>query len=173
MNYKNFFQSKLFRGVLYGCGALVIVLVIFQAGMVIGFKKASFSFRGGEEYYRAFGGRDGRSHGDERRGFMGMMPNGFMGGALMNSYGASGRVIKVQLPVLVLEDQEGVEKAVRITDQTQVRQFRDSLKPEDIKVNDFVVAFGDPNDSAEIVAQLIRIMSGIPGASASTSTTVQ
>ena len=53
---------------------------------------------------------------------------------------------------------DNVEKSVLITDDTEIREFRNLIKPEDLKVNDLVIVIGSPNNTGEIQAKLIRLM---------------
>ena len=45
MDFQNFFQSKLFKGLLIALGLIIIILLSFQAGLMVGFRKAGFSYR--------------------------------------------------------------------------------------------------------------------------------
>jgi hypothetical protein len=146
MNLKDFFQSKNFRNVLYTIGVLVFVLAVFKAGMFVGYKRASF-FDGAERGYRAVF--------DERRGdqLFGMMQNDFS-----NTHGTIGKIVKINLPTIVIADQDNVEKVVLIKDDTLIRQFRDEIKAAGLKVDDFVVVMGTPNDKSQIEAKFVRVM---------------
>lgn len=147
MDIKNLLQSKKFRSILFGLVIIVIVLVIFQAGIFVGYYKASFSYRWGNNYHQTFGARE------RNMPMMGMFRGGFA-----NPHGASGKIIKIVLPNVIVEDQDDVEKSVLITDDTEIREFRNLIKPEDLKVNDFIIVIGSPNDDGEIQARLIRLM---------------
>lgn len=141
-----FIKSAPFQRVLIGMGILVIALLIFQAGVFVGVRKASFSYRGADNYYRAFG----PEHGGPTQG---MMRDGFPGA---NS--SAGRVVSLALPTMVVADREGVEKTIRITDQTIIRRDRVEVKADALQIDDFVVVIGAPNDTAEIEAKFIRLL---------------
>ena len=49
---KNFVESKKFNTLVYGFLVAVIALLIFQAGVFVGFHKASFSYRWGDNYQK-------------------------------------------------------------------------------------------------------------------------
>lgn len=151
MNDKNFFQSKNFRKILYGVGIAIAVLVVFQAGMFVGYRKAAFSYRWGDNYHRAFGERGEHMMGGRMMGFFGDRD-------FTNSSGAVGKIVKINLPELVIENKDGIEKSILITDDSIVKRFRETVKPEDIKIGDFVVVIGAPNDNAQVEAKIIRIM---------------
>ena len=75
-----------------------------------------------------------------------------------NSHGAVGKIIKIELPNLVVEDREGIEKIFIVSDETVIKSFRETLKPSDLKAGEFVVIVGDPDDKTQIEAKLIRII---------------
>ena len=56
MNITKFFQSKKFTVVLIAIVALIALLGAFKVGMVVGYKKAGYSYRWGENYHRNFAG---------------------------------------------------------------------------------------------------------------------
>jgi len=134
------------KKVLYAILAVVLALLVFQVGMFVGYKKAQFSFGWGDNYFSTFGKRDGRP-----------IPR-FPGEDLSNPHGVAGKIIKIALPNLIIEDQDKVEKIVVIKDDSSIKQFRDEIKSTDLKVGDFVVVIGAPDDKSQIEAKLIRLM---------------
>lgn len=128
-------------------GVVIIALLVFQAGVFVGYRKAAFSYRFGDNYYRTFGPEQMRNR------IPGMPPSDFL-----ESNGASGMILKVTLPTFVLEGRDGVERVVRITDDTIIRQMRESLIPADLKEKEYVVVIGAPNDRSEIEARFIRLL---------------
>ena len=152
---KKVFESKILVGFLYGIGAIVLVALIFSAGVAVGFHKASFGRAWGENYERNFGMRPGRMmFGDDN---------------FPNPHGSIGKIIKIELPTITTEDNDGTEKAVLIGSDTKIEKAREPLQPADLKTGDFVVVIGNPNDQGQIEAKLIRIMPfpelmGWPGA---------
>ncbi len=148
MNLKNITHSKNITKILFGLGAFIVVLFVFQAGIEIGYRKASFSYGFGDNYHRIFG--------EPERGFM--MREGMMRGGFLETNGATGKIVKISLPTLVVSGLDNVEKVVLIKNDTEVRQFRNDIKASDLKVNDIVVVLGSPNTSSQIEAKLIRVM---------------
>ena len=144
---KEFTRSKTFQRILISVGIFICALIIFQAGMFIGFRKASFSYRFGDNYYRAFGDRGPKP-------FRGSM----MMGTFIESNGAVGKIISINLPTFVLLGRDNIEKVILIKNDTQIRHLNASATSSDLKVDDFVVAFGSPNENSEIEAKLVRIM---------------
>ena len=145
-NLKEFTQSKSFRGILAGIGIAIVALLIFQAGMFVGFRKASFSYRFGDNYYRAFGDRGPKP-------FQGQPRDGFIEG-----HGAVGKIASIKLPTFVVTDPDDVEKVIAINEDTVIRRFDTTISADELKVNDFTVILGSPNDNSQIEAKLIRIL---------------
>jgi len=147
MKLKNFLQSERSKHILAGIGIAVIALFIFQAGMFVGYKKASFSFRAGDNFYRTFG----------ERGFQQNLPGmGMMDPT--NAHGTIGTVASIILPKVVIADRDGVEKTILMDNKTDIRRFRDSIKPEEIKTGEMIMVIGEPNANGQIEARLVRIM---------------
>ncbi len=125
-------------------GALALVLVVFQMGVWVGSKKADFHRKWGEHYMDNFGPRKmkfGSSVSDE----------------FTSGHGAVGKVLRLELPNIIVED-NGIEKIVVIKDNTKILKQREEVKKEDIKVDDFLMVIGAPNDQGQIEAKFIRLM---------------
>lgn len=171
MNYENILQSKMFKKVLCGIAVFVVALCIFHVGMLVGYHKAAFSYRFGDNYHRTFGSPEGRG--------MGMMGSkegsrGFFMGEFTPAYGVTGTIVKVSLPTIIVAGTDKVEKVVAINEKTLVRRFREDIKTSDLKVGDTVVVIGSPNESAQIEAKLIRILpagAGLNGSGATSTLT--
>lgn len=145
MNPSLIIKSRVFRGVLIGIGAFAAALFVFQIGVHVGYRRASFTYRFGEEYRRSFSRRhDGRG------------PLGFPRGEFLNAHGTSGKIVSVNPPKLVVASPDGTESVVRATSSTSVRRFRDEITIGDLQVDEQVVLFGEPNEAGEIEAKLIR-----------------
>ena len=154
MNFKELSESKYFRSILLVLGASTFTLLVFQAGLEMGYRRASFSYQGGEKYYQAFGPRQNKGSARE----------------FPAPHGAAGRIVSTSLPTFVIEDREGFEKIVRLDKDTIVRRLRNEVKASDIKTDDFAIVIGAPNDKAEIVAKLVRLLP--PPKEATTSTQI-
>lgn len=163
MCIKDFIKSRSFKSVLIIIIAVIVLLLVFQAGIFVGYRKASFAYRFGDNYYRAFGGR----HGMEFR-----VP---IRGDFFAAHGVTGKVISINLPTLVVAGPENMEKIILITDDTLIRRFDAAVQPSEIKLGDFIVVIGSPDENSQIEARLIRIAPPPPesrqGESALKSTT--
>jgi hypothetical protein len=147
MEQTKFFESKTLRRALWIIGALIVLLVTFKAGEIVGFKRAGFSYRSSERYYRGFGPR-GR----------GMMPMGVGEQDFMMSQGTFGSIVKITSSTLLIADRDNTEKTVVVSNDTLVRRFRDTISIGDLKENDAVIVFGQPNNAGQVEAKLIRIL---------------
>jgi len=146
MDIDKLFQSKIFKKVVLAIIILVIILFVFKAGMIVGERKAEFSNRWGDNYHRNFGG--------PRSGFL----NGFGDKDFINANGTFGQVIKIDGQTIVIKGQSDAEKIVLIKDNTVIKRFRDTMKLTDIKTGDYAVVIGEPNDTGQIEANLIRLL---------------
>lgn len=145
-------QSSKFKKAITIIGLALLVLVIFAVGMEVGYMKAGFSYKFGESYYRSFG-QDG-AH-----------PMGFVPGDVSDAHGVSGTIISIGANGLVIADQDKTEKAVVIGDDTVVRELRGTITPADLKIGDFIVIIGNPDDdTGDIDAKFIRVLPPPPAA---------
>ena len=146
MDIKSFLCSRVFKNCIIGLGLFIVLLLVFKAGELVGFKKAGFSYALGENYYRSFAG--------PRRG----IPMDFEGRDFLMGHGTAGSVIKVSTSTLFIKDRDGTEKVIIMDADAEIRRFREEIAPGDIKINDQVVVIGSPNDAGQIEAKLIRVL---------------
>lgn len=152
MDFNKFFQSKTFKIILCAVGGLIVFLAVFKAGMFVGFKKAKFSYKWEENYHRNFAG--------PRGGFF----KNFSGGDFIDAHGIFGQIIEIdplteseQEATLIIKGRDDVEKIVLVTADTSIKSFRKTVNLSELKVDDYIVAIGEPNDDGQIEAKLIRI----------------
>ncbi len=143
MESGKFFESKTFRVVTWTVAALVLLLLIFRAGIAVGYRKAGFAYNWGENYHRNFGG--------PRSDFL-------RDRAFMEANGAFGRLLKIEGNAIVVQGEDNVEKAVLVGDDTVIVRFRERVQLSGLKEGDYVVVLGAPNDAGQIEAKLIRIL---------------
>src|SRR3989344_5731463 len=147
MDFRDIHKSQKVRGILIGLGVVVLVLVIFQTGQVLGYHKAKFGARFGDNFERNF---VGPRWGD----FGGRLPAPGMPGG----HGAVGEIVSIALPQVIVAGPDNLEKTVLVGTSTMVREFRDEITLEKLKVGDFVVVLGNPNEEGQVDAKLIRLM---------------
>lgn len=140
------FQVKTIKMLAYSIGSLVLILLVFKVGTVVGAKRADFSCRWSDNYHQNFGG--------PKKGFM----EGFGDRDFIEANGVFGQVIKIESNQLVIKDGGNIEKVVIVSESTVINKFKETIKISDLKVDDRVVIIGSPNSSGQIEAKLIRLM---------------
>lgn len=185
MDINKFFQSKIFKGIILGIFAFIILLLIFKVGTFVGFRKADFSYKWGENYNRNFAG--------PRGGFWG----GFERGDLMNAHGVIGQIIKIdpsassqhsqgyggqagqatstntsamnsvpngsgQTGTVIIKGKDDIEKIIIVKDNTVIRRLNETIKLSDLEINDYIVVIGGPDNNGQIEAEFIRLMPPMP-----------
>lgn len=154
-------KSKSFKVAAIAIGSIIIALIIFTAGVNVGFHKAKFSFKFGENYERNFMGPfqdQGVSMGPN--GPMGMMREkvrDFEGRDFRNPHGISGTIISISENSLVIKDKDNEESTVSVDDKTIIKSGRDTIKIGDLKNDEEIVVIGRPGDDGVINADLIRV----------------
>lgn len=147
---KTVFESRKIKIALCVILIIIAVLLIFQAGMFVGFKKAGFSYQWGENYARNFAGPRGGIINDMR------------GGDFMGAHGVFGEIIKNDNTSLIIKGEDGTERAVSVGADTLINKFKDKIAVGDLKINDRVSVIGAPNSSGQIEAKLIRVLPAMP-----------
>jgi hypothetical protein len=147
MKLEDIHQSKIVREIVIGIGVIILVLCILFVGINIGEHRARFAGQFGDNFERNFlGPRDG------------MMGGGYFGGMMPGGHGAIGEIISLNLPQLIVTGPDNLEKTVLISTSTIIRQFQTNIQSSELKVGDFVVVLGNPNENGQIEAKLIRVM---------------
>ena len=146
MDTATFLGSKKFKAVLWCIGGLFIALVIFKAGVIVGFKKARFSYRWAEDYHQNFGG--------SRKNFF----EGFSDRDSIGGHGVVGKIIAIDDQSLIMEGRDNTEKIVTINFDTTITRRRDTMDVADLALNDTIVVIGTPNDTGQIEAKFIRVL---------------
>src|ERR1035437_8160575 len=157
-DFKKIKQEATTKNIIVAIAILVIAILIFQAGMFVGYRKAAYSFHFDENYYHEFDSQTG-----------GTMMNGFPQNSFIGASGAVGKIIKITPPTFVVAGSDNLEKVILIGDDTIIRQSRNTLSPNDLKVDDYVVVIGSPNDQGQIDAKLVRLLPIPPGTSVASS----
>jgi len=147
-------QSKKVRSLIFVIGFVVVALMIFAAGMEVGYMKASFSFQFGDGYYRPF------DSGENHHGM------GIFSAPISGAHGVTGKILSIALPTMVVADRDNTEKVVQIENETVIRAERKTIAPSDLRAGDLVVVIGEPDASAEIEAKFIRVLPPPPEAPA-------
>ena len=143
-------------------GLIIIAVISFGAGVAVGFHKARFSFKFGENYERNFVG--GPFQGGP--GMMGdrgprRMMRDFEGRGFRNGHGIAGNIISISNNTIVLKDRNGQENTISVSDQTLIKRGQDTITLNDLKNNDNIVVMGRPGDNGTVSADLIRVFDNI------------
>jgi hypothetical protein len=163
MEYITKHKNKIIVGII----SFVAALLIFQAGIFVGYHKAFFSYSGGDRFYRMMEG--GRPPMMGPQGIVGNMM--FFNDNLSPSHGVSGKVVSVTPPSFIVAASNNLEKTVVMTDDTVIRKFRDTVTQADIHAGDYTLILGEPDSSGNIQARFIRITPVLATTSASVSKT--
>jgi hypothetical protein len=150
MDVDNFFQSKVFKGFLIGILCLIILVVVFKMGMLVGTMRTAFSYRWAEQYHKNFAGPGG--------GFLDDFRNDFMSNDSIVSNGVFGRIIKIDGWQLTIGGPRDLEKVIIVNEKTIIKFLNENKKISDLKISDNIVVIGEPNNSGQIEAKLIRVM---------------
>ncbi len=151
MDIKNFFESKAFKITTWLVAGLIVFLLIFRLGMMVGERKAGFTYLWSENYHRNFAG--------PQEGFM----KEFSDRNFLEANGVLGQIIKIDGQTVVVKGRDNVEKIITTDDQTTIEKFQETISPADLKVDDYIVVIGEPNEAGQIEAKFIRVMPVLPG----------
>ncbi len=145
MTIQSLIQSEKFKWMALGIIFVIAMLVAYQLGVFVGASKARFSYQWADQYEKNFGGaRGGMMREFGRTGFR-------------NSHGTIGEIISIADSGLVIKDQEGEENFVTLDDDTLVKQARDTVSFETLKVGNMVAVIGSPRADGAIGAKIIRV----------------
>lgn len=150
-NNKKFIRDSILKWIIIGLLIIMIALVIFGLGVFVGEKKAKFSYRWAEQYHKNFAGPSMGFFDDWRR---------FPRGRFMEAHGNFGEIIEIKENELVIKKDDDLEKVILINNQTIIQKGKQELKKEDLKVGNWIVVIGSPNEEGKIEAKLIRVFNG-------------
>lgn len=156
MERDKIFKSKWFGVAVFCFAELALVLIVFRAGMAVGFGKANFSYRWGEQYHQLFGG----PRGGWMMGGPGMMGGRgpFGGDNFIAPHGLVGTVLRVDTSTVMIKDlRTNNEQSLLVTPNTTIRRGNENIKISDIKINDKVVVIGAPSSTGQTEVQLMRV----------------
>jgi len=152
---KKVFDGKVLFRILVVIFILIVVVLIFFAGVIVGFHKASFGRAWGEHYYENFG----MGYGPGARWMVMMPPHLDVGGGYFpDAHGATGKIIKIELPNLIALGQDNIEKTILINTDTKIEEGGKEIASSDLKINDFIITIGSPDERGVIEAKFIRVL---------------
>ncbi|MEI6042422.1 MAG: hypothetical protein WCQ00_02540 [bacterium] len=140
---------------------LIVISVVFQAGIFVGYHKAMFYKSTGDNYYRAFNNKGGPAGKGGPEQFDEFMKDANLPGG----HGAVGKIVSINLPTIVVASPDNIEKTINISKDTLIRQFREDINSKDLKIGDYIIVLGEisgtdtsPSDKGIINAKLIRLL---------------
>ncbi len=145
MDWKNIDRSAKLHKTLAVIVCIIVIVLAFKVGVLAGYRKAAFSYQFADNYYKGFRAKPS-------------MINRIDDDDLPSSYGASGRIIKVDLPRIIIADRDNIEKTILITSSTIIKQYKGDASTTDIHTDDLATVIGAPNSRLEIEAKLIRLL---------------
>lgn len=142
-------KTDTLKWIIVGLLIFVIILLTLGIGIKIGTEKAKFSCHWAENYQVNFGG--------PKMGFVGNW-RALPMDQFIEGHGSVGEIIKINTDEFVVKDRNSTEKVILVDGNTTINRLRENIKINDLKLGDFVTIIGNPNDSGQIEAKLIRVM---------------
>ena len=127
-------------------GILLVALIIFQTGLLVGSNQAGFACKWNRAFIDNPGGPD-----SVLRPFLGRH-----GGP--NPNGAIGEIISTNFPSILIKNPEGLETIATVDSETAIRSGRQTASTSDLEIGKKVIIVGQPDEDGRIKAALIRIL---------------
>jgi len=150
MNTNEFFKSSKFKALLCTIALFLGAVIIFEAGVAVGYHRAAFAYQWNENYFRD-------SH--DPRSFFAVFSRDADD---PNPHGAIGQVVSVNLPEFMVKGPDSPEQIVVTGPGTAFRLFHGDGTSTDLKAGQQVIVIGSPNDQGDIQASFVRIMPPLP-----------
>ena len=148
--------DRLFKGLLLGSGSILLLLMVFWLGMMVGEHKAQFTLKWGEKYEDHFGGmKEGKGSG---RGLL-PKPSEKPG---IGGHGVAGEILEVGEDSMIVLGANNLEQVVLIDNDTRVIIGRSFVGLDKVQVGTHAVVIGSPTKDAEIDARMIKIFDKAP-----------
>jgi hypothetical protein len=144
------FPTQTFKIAIIALLSAFLLLLAFKIGELVGFRKAAFSYRWGDQYHQNFGG--------PRAGFFGEED----GTGFVNAHGSFGTVLKIDGNTVLVRDADNTEKTIIVDDKTVINRMNSVIKVSDLAVDEHVTIIGTPNDKGQIDAKFIRAFPSTP-----------
>ncbi len=142
-------KSDILKWAVIALSGFVVILLSVGLGIWIGGERARFSYRWADNYHKNFGG--------PKEGFF-MEMRRFPQDNFMSGHGEFGTIIKINGSEIMIKGRDNMEKFVLAKNDTVVKSAKADIKLRDLKVNDFIVVIGSPNDVGQIEAKIIRVL---------------
>lgn len=140
----SFIKSKRF---IFAIAGIIVLLLVFRAGMSFGYYRALFSTEWGQNYYRNF-------YGDRRL----MSPiSGITDKGSLGMHGTVGTIIDISSSTLSVKGHDNIERSVAIDGDESIRKAGSDISVADLRIGDNIAVIGGPNENGQIEARFIRV----------------
>ena len=146
MTTKEFFQSSGYNKLIIALGSLLAFLVIFAAGMAVGYREAAFSYHWQSNYGPGFS--------DPSSPFAPFIHDGDD----VSPHGAFGTIVSFKSPYLMVKGDNQAESIIAIGSSTVIRHIRAFGTTTDLLPGQQVIIIGTPDNSGRIQASFIRVV---------------
>ena len=149
--------TSLLRSPVHILTAILLMLVIFSAGMFVGYHKARFSYEWNANYARNISNPDSM--------FAPFMHDTDHGDA----HGAIGEIVSIRSPLIMIKNPFEAEKILIIDQGTMIRHLYGIASTSDLAVGEHIIALGSPDQNGQVHATFIRIIPSPENLSTSTA----
>ena len=147
---KNYLQTNTVSKMILALAIILVILLIFQAGVAVGYRRGAFSSNWSSAY--------GRGLDDPRSIFAPFVHDSDD----INPHGAVGDIVSVRLPGMMIKGPNSAEQVVTISPTTTVRFIHSVASTSDLTPGSQVIVIGEPQGNGSIDATFIRIMPASP-----------
>lgn len=165
MNKDIILKAGFLKIVVIVLAALVLVFLIFSAGIFVGARKARFACAWGDAYHRNFGAPNKEFPlGPNIPGLGDKLPE-MNDREFMNPNGVFGKIIKItknensaSSSEMIISGLDGLEQNVLVANNVNIKLFRDDINFDQLKADQYVAVIGDTDSTGQINAKLIRVI---------------
>lgn len=157
INLNEFLHSATFKTLLLGACALTILMMVFTAGIFVGYKKMEFSYQWAENYPRNFVTTTKGSVQDFPGPQQVFVFQGRSPVQALNAYGIFGSILAVRNSSLIIKGTDEAEKNVVVSNGTEIEEGAERISIKDLEIGEQVAVIGQPNQLGQINAELIRV----------------
>jgi hypothetical protein len=157
MAIKELFKLSRFKKITIITAGVIIMIMVFTAGIFVGIEKARYSFHWRDNYgcgHRMPDRFGPPNPGQRDWGELPLPP----GPVNFNANGVAGNISAISSSSLTIIDRNNNSQIININNQTVISSHRQNIKPSELKIGDDVVAIGSPDDQGRIIAKFIRIV---------------
>lgn len=148
---KDFLQSPNISKIIGVLAIVLVLLLVFQVGMAVGYRRGTFSAGWNMAYQR-----------DLRDPHFLFAPF-TLDNDRPDPHGVFGRIVSVRLPEILVKGPSSVEQTVEISPTTTIRSMHSNASTSDLVIGGQVTIIGEPRGNGTIRANFIRLIPVPPG----------